>query len=99
MALATILATAVATATVTSGRAASTPPEFQQLVETPPAVVHVKPAVEPPAVHFTVVGAKAMHKTLKGNNELTALLFVEAAEDQYAVRGRIGESISGLGID
>ena len=66
LALATILATTVATATATTGRAASTPPEFQQLAETPPAVVHVKPTVEPRAVYVTVVGAKAMHKTLKG---------------------------------
>ena len=50
-------------------------------------MVHLKPAVEPPAVHVTVVGAKAMHKTLKGSNELTALLFVGAAEEQAAVGG------------
>ena len=28
-----------------------------------------------------------MHKTLKGSNEVTALLFVGAAEDEAAVRG------------
>ena len=88
LALATILATAVATATVTSGKSASIPVEFQQFAGTPPAAVYVKPAVEPPAVHVTVVGAKAMHKTLKENsNELTALFFVGTADDQAASGG------------
>ena len=80
-------ARAGAVTTTTSGGAASTSPEFQPIAETPPAVVHVKPAVEPPAVQVTVVGAKAMHKTLKGSNEVTALLFVGAAEDEAAVKG------------
>lgn len=38
-------------------------------------------------MHVSVVGAKAMHKTLKVDNELTALLFVGAADDQAALGG------------
>ena len=88
LALATILATAVATSAITPGKSTSIPLEFQQFAGgIPPASVYVKPAVEPPAVYVSVVGAKAMHKTLKGNNELTALLFVGAADDQAASGG------------
>ena len=76
LALATILAMAVAMSTVTSEKSASIPSEFQQFAGTPPVSVYVKSPVEPPAVHVSVVGAKAMHKTLKVDNELTALLFV-----------------------
>ena len=44
--------------------------------------------MEPPvAVQVTVVRAKAMHKVLKGSNEMTALMFVEAAELEAAVGG------------
>ena len=87
LALATILAMAVATSTVTSEKSASIPSEFQQFAGTPPVSVYVKSPVEPPAVHVSVVGAKAMHKTLKVDNELTALLFVGAADDQAALGG------------
>ncbi len=62
------------------------PQAFQQIAETPPAAVHIEPKVEPPAVQVSVIGAKQMHKTLKGENEVTALLFVGAAEAQ-AVAG------------
>ena len=62
------------------------PQAFQQIAETPPAAVHIEPKVEPPAVQVSVIGAKQMHKTLKGENEVTALLFVGAAEVQ-AVAG------------
>ena len=60
----------VAATTTMSRVAASMPQEFQCFAETPPAVVHVKPVVKPPAVQVSVIGAKAMHKTLKGSNEV-----------------------------
>ena len=52
-------------------------------------MVFVKPALEPPAAAVTVtfVGAKAIHKVLKGSNEMTALLFVGAADDEAVVGG------------
>ena len=96
MTLASLLATAVATAmpatragavtTTTAGGSASLLPEFPQIAEKPPAVVEAKIPTEPPVpVQVTVVGAKSMHKVLKGSNEMTTLLFVGAADDEAAV--------------
>ena len=75
---------AAATMPLSKGAAAAAPQIFQQFAETPPAAVHIESEVEPPAVQVSVIGAKQMHKTLKENNEVTALLFVGAVEVQAA---------------
>ena len=76
--LATILASAVATTTTlpnpTTTTLPSNPP--QDLPKQPPKVQETSEA----PVYVAVVGAKAMHKTLKGANDFTALLFVGEAD-------------------
>ena len=73
--LATILASVVATTTTLPNPIPTTLPSnpAQDLPKQPPKV-------EDTPVYVAVVGAKAMHKTLKGSNDFTALLFVGEAD-------------------